>query len=85
MDISALNFNTQNVSVILNSSAFIEASGTTQLCEGESVTLSATGGFFICGAQAKPRHLSLWMNLVITPLPSPTKWAIATSYRQEWR
>ncbi|MCB9187162.1 MAG: T9SS type A sorting domain-containing protein [Flavobacteriales bacterium] len=45
MDISALNFNTQNVSVILNSSAFIEASGSTQLCEGESVTLSATGGF----------------------------------------
>ncbi|MFM1876123.1 MAG: hypothetical protein RL266_1860, partial [Bacteroidota bacterium] len=45
MDISALNFNTQNVSVILNSSAFIEASGTTQLCEGQSVTLSATGGF----------------------------------------
>lgn len=45
LDISVINYNTQNVSVILNSSAFVDVSGSTQLCQGESVTLTASGGF----------------------------------------
>lgn len=45
MDISTSNRNTNDVSVILNNSAFVTTTGSTQLCEGESVLLSATGGF----------------------------------------
>ncbi len=45
MDISTSNGNTNNVSVILNSSAFVTVDGSTQICDGESVTLTANGGY----------------------------------------
>lgn len=45
MDIAVTNYNTQNVSVILNNSAFVNTSGSTQICIGDSVTLTASGGF----------------------------------------
>lgn len=45
MDIAVLNSGTNNMSVILNNSAFINASGPTTFCEGEAVTLTASEGY----------------------------------------
>ncbi|MCX6198367.1 MAG: T9SS type A sorting domain-containing protein [Bacteroidetes bacterium] len=44
-DIASVNYGAGNVSVILNNSAFITASGNTAICTGDSVQLTASGGF----------------------------------------
>lgn len=44
-DIATVNYNANNVSVILNNSALITAGGNTTICTGDSVLLTASGGF----------------------------------------
>jgi hypothetical protein len=45
IDIAVLNTGTNNISVILNNSAYITASGPITFCEGGSVTLTASEGY----------------------------------------
>ena len=45
IDIAVLNLGTNNISVILNNSAYVTASGPTAFCEGGSVTLTASEGY----------------------------------------
>ncbi|MEN9638777.1 MAG: hypothetical protein RLZZ262_645, partial [Bacteroidota bacterium] len=45
IDIAVLNSGTNNISVILNNSAYVTASGPTAFCEGGSVTLTASEGY----------------------------------------
>ena len=44
-DFAAVNRSTNNVTVVLNNNAFITASGTTNICTGQDVTLSASSGY----------------------------------------
>jgi hypothetical protein len=44
-DIATVNHNANTVTVILNNGAYITASGPTQICDGESVVLTASGGY----------------------------------------
>jgi len=56
MDMSVANRNTYDITVILNNSAFVTVTGNTQICEGDSVNLTASGGFSY-----------LWSNGETTP------------------